>query len=45
MKETVTIGCVIVGQFSGVEPTVLFQLPIYRKVDLYIFEHCQFSVN
>lgn len=33
MKESVTIGCVIVGQFSGVGPTVLFQLPIYRKVD------------
>lgn len=32
-QESVTIGCVIVGQFSGVGPTVLFQLLIYRKVD------------
>lgn len=27
-KESVTIGCVIVGQFSGAGPTVLLQLPI-----------------
>lgn len=33
MKESITIGCVIVGQFSGVRPIVLFKLPIYRKVE------------